>query len=88
MLLVFGNGILLIMSLSAEYAGIPLKQRVHHAKLQEMNVHSVLLPFNTIVWGECRHVFHLHCILKWISSSSSKGTCPMDRLEWKTATSD
>ena len=45
------------------------------------------LLLNCTVWGECSHVFHLHCILKWISSSSSKGTCPMDRLEWKTAKS-
>lgn len=88
MLLVFGNGILLIMSLSVEYVGIPLKLRVQLVKHQETNVHLVILRIYRIVWGECRHVFHLHCILKWISSTSSKGTCPMDRLEWKTATSD
>lgn len=35
-----------------------------------------------IVWGECTHVFHMHCLLKWIDTESSKGQCPMDRRPW------
>ena len=34
------------------------------------------------VWGECTHVFHMHCLLQWIGTSSSKQQCPMDRRPW------
>jgi anaphase-promoting complex subunit 11 len=34
------------------------------------------------VWGECTHVFHMHCLLKWIGTASSKQQCPMDRRPW------
>ncbi|POY69988.1 hypothetical protein BMF94_7032 [Rhodotorula taiwanensis] len=37
------------------------------------------------VWGECTHVFHLHCLTKWLATESSKGQCPMDRRQWITA---
>lgn len=35
-----------------------------------------------IVWGECTHVFHMHCLLQWIGTASSKQQCPMDRRPW------
>ena len=35
-----------------------------------------------LVWGECTHVFHMHCLLQWIGTSSSKQQCPMDRRPW------
>ncbi|KAI8833989.1 anaphase-promoting complex subunit Apc11, partial [Chytriomyces cf. hyalinus JEL632] len=38
-----------------------------------------------IIIGECKHVFHMHCLLKWISTEQSKNLCPMDRLPWKVA---
>lgn len=34
------------------------------------------------VWGECTHVFHMHCLLKWIDTESSKQQCPLDRRPW------
>lgn len=34
------------------------------------------------VWGECSHVFHMHCLLKWIGTAASKQQCPMDRRAW------
>ena len=34
------------------------------------------------VWGECSHVFHMHCLLKWIGTPASKQQCPMDRRTW------
>ena len=37
-----------------------------------------------LIWGECSHVFHLHCLLKWLETDSSKQQCPMDRLPWQT----
>ncbi|SCV73883.1 BQ2448_6313 [Microbotryum intermedium] len=37
-----------------------------------------------LVWGECTHVFHMHCLLKWINTESSKQQCPMDRRPWVT----
>ena len=39
-----------------------------------------------LIWGECAHVFHLHCLLKWLERESSRNLCPMDRREWKTKT--
>lgn len=38
-----------------------------------------------LIWGECTHIFHMHCLLKWISTESSKQQCPMDRRPWATA---
>ncbi|KAK4687598.1 anaphase-promoting complex subunit 11, partial [Tremellales sp. Uapishka_1] len=38
-----------------------------------------------LIWGECTHVFHMHCLLKWIDTESSKQQCPMDRRPWATA---
>lgn len=35
-----------------------------------------------LVWGECTHVFHMHCLLKWIGTAASKQQCPMDRRTW------
>ncbi|KAK1921246.1 putative ubiquitin-protein ligase [Papiliotrema laurentii] len=38
-----------------------------------------------LIWGECSHVFHMHCLLKWIDTESSKQQCPLDRRPWATA---
>ncbi|KAI8852166.1 anaphase-promoting complex subunit Apc11 [Chytridium lagenaria] len=38
-----------------------------------------------IVYGECKHVFHMHCLHKWIASDLSRELCPMDRMPWKEA---
>ncbi|EJD55649.1 RING/U-box [Auricularia subglabra TFB-10046 SS5] len=38
-----------------------------------------------LIWGECTHVFHMHCLLKWISTPASKSQCPMDRRLWVNA---
>ncbi|KIY45086.1 RING/U-box [Fistulina hepatica ATCC 64428] len=38
-----------------------------------------------LIWGECTHVFHMHCLLKWIGTAASKQQCPMDRRPWTTA---
>ncbi|GAA5862415.1 hypothetical protein JCM8547_007633 [Rhodosporidiobolus lusitaniae] len=37
------------------------------------------------IWGECTHVFHMHCLMKWLATESSKQQCPMDRRAWVTA---
>ncbi|KAI6103360.1 anaphase-promoting complex subunit 11 [Pisolithus croceorrhizus] len=31
------------------------------------------------------HVFHMHCLLKWLGTPASKQQCPMDRRPWVTA---
>ncbi|XP_049936312.1 anaphase-promoting complex subunit 11 [Nymphaea colorata] len=36
-----------------------------------------------LMWGACNHVFHLHCILKWVHSQTSQPHCPMCRREWQ-----
>lgn len=37
------------------------------------------------IQGECKHVYHLHCIDKWLET---KKTCPLDNSEWKYAVKD
>ncbi len=34
--------------------------------------------------GRCGHIFHLHCIYKWLNSGTDK--CPLDREVWKEKT--
>jgi len=36
-----------------------------------------------LVWGECTHCFHIHCIMKWLSTQQTQHQCPMCRQEWK-----
>lgn len=36
-----------------------------------------------LVWGQCSHCFHIHCIMKWLNSQSVQQQCPMCRQEWK-----
>ena len=42
-----------------------------------------LLAFSFPVWGRCSHVFHMHCILKWLNSQLHQQLCPMCRQEWQ-----
>ncbi|KAL8153443.1 hypothetical protein V2J09_011203 [Rumex salicifolius] len=36
-----------------------------------------------IIWGQCNHAFHLHCILKWVNSQTPQAHCPLCRREWQ-----
>lgn len=36
-----------------------------------------------LVWGECTHCFHIHCIMKWLNSQQQQQQCPMCRQDWK-----
>lgn len=39
-----------------------------------------------LVWGVCKHAFHLHCISKWIGAQpSEQQKCPMCRQPWQLA---
>lgn len=33
-----------------------------------------------IVWGKCSHVFHLHCISRWLNT---RKVCPLDNSKWE-----
>ncbi|ELR16583.1 zinc finger, C3HC4 type (RING finger) domain containing protein [Acanthamoeba castellanii str. Neff] len=35
------------------------------------------------IWGKCNHIFHLHCILKWIQQQGAEAHCPMCRQPWE-----
>ncbi|KAL0089391.1 anaphase-promoting complex subunit Apc11 [Phycomyces blakesleeanus] len=39
-----------------------------------------------VLWGECSHAFHMHCIMKWLEKATGNPQCPLDRQLWKTAT--
>ena len=36
----------------------------------------------SIIKGKCGHHFHMHCIYKWLQTSTQR-VCPLDRAEWK-----
>lgn len=39
-----------------------------------------------ISFGKCSHIFHSHCIKKWLikqEAAGGSGTCPMDRRVWE-----
>ncbi|KAI6139901.1 anaphase-promoting complex subunit 11 RING-H2 finger-domain-containing protein [Pisolithus thermaeus] len=38
-----------------------------------------------LIWGQCSHVSHMHCLLKWLGTPTSKPQCPTDRRPWVTA---
>ena len=33
-----------------------------------------------IAWGRCSHVFHMHCILRWLNT---RQVCPLDNRNWE-----
>ena len=72
-----------------------LKVVARRARPPEMTVRSVCGFFvilgvadysktRNVVWGQCTHVFHMHCLIKWLDQPASKQQCPMDRRPWGT----
>jgi anaphase-promoting complex subunit 11 len=39
-----------------------------------------------VVWGRCKHAYHLQCISTWLGSG--KSTCPICRAEWEFSDRD
>ncbi|OQV20167.1 putative RING-box protein 1 [Hypsibius exemplaris] len=33
-----------------------------------------------VAWGVCNHLFHSHCIARWLKTRS---VCPLDNTEWQ-----
>lgn len=33
-----------------------------------------------MAWGVCKHVYHYHCITKWLTT---RNVCPLDVREWE-----
>ncbi|CAO1626986.1 unnamed protein product [Sympodiomycopsis kandeliae] len=38
-----------------------------------------------LMFGECSHTFHMHCILKWLEGDAHR-LCPMCKRKWSAAT--
>lgn len=37
-----------------------------------------------LIWGACKHAFHLHCIMKWLESKKDQAPeCPLCRRPWE-----
>merc|ERR1712168_1438988 len=36
-----------------------------------------------IIAGECSHMFHYHCIQKWLTQPNSEDLCPLCRSKWQ-----
>ncbi|GKY91721.1 hypothetical protein MPSEU_000143900 [Mayamaea pseudoterrestris] len=36
-----------------------------------------------VVYGKCKHAFHLQCVGKWLSQTTSKNSCPICRQDWE-----
>jgi len=34
----------------------------------------------SIAWGKCSHVFHMHCISRWLNT---RQVCPLDNRKWE-----
>lgn len=34
----------------------------------------------SIAWGKCSHVFHMHCISRWLNT---RQVCPLDNRQWE-----
>jgi hypothetical protein len=86
--------ITIVRVMSVAFAAYRTRGVVHLVKCLAMTVHWVRSIFSglmdeltliiSVVWGECTHVFHMHCLLKWIGTVASKQQCPMDRRAWGT----
>ena len=37
---------------------------------------------SSVVWGECKHAFHLRCLTRWLQANNS---CPICRRDWSFA---
>jgi anaphase-promoting complex subunit 11 len=34
------------------------------------------------VWGKCDHVYHMHCVVKWLKTQTTE-TCALCRRPWE-----
>ena len=41
------------------------------------------IVFYLKVSGQCRHQFHMHCIIKWLQTQQMQQQCPMCRQNWQ-----
>eukprot|EP01083_Nonionella_stella_P299022 1014713_1 len=57
------------------------KNKLHDLCIDcESNLYSTQNKQCTRAIGSCNHVYHCHCIARWLKT---KNTCPMDNSEWQ-----
>lgn len=46
---------------------------------------SACVPFVLTVFGTCSHIFHMHCIIRWIEKMKNEKTalCPLCKRPWR-----
>lgn len=75
----------LLFRLQSPWRWLPTRySSYYHDIFKSFNFKSTK-PFNLwslLVWGVCSHCFHMHCIMKWLSSQQQNQICPMCRQDW------
>lgn len=43
-----------------------------------------------VVWGKCKHAFHLPCIVEWLKKQQDQAqeSCPLCRAPWEFGSSE
>jgi anaphase-promoting complex subunit 11 len=36
-----------------------------------------------VVFGKCKHAFHLQCVSQWLNQVNAKNSCPICRQDWE-----
>ncbi|KAG0697044.1 anaphase-promoting complex subunit 11 RING-H2 finger-domain-containing protein [Suillus ampliporus] len=89
----------LVKYFSAVSQSLSKKDKTNHDQDEEGDICGICrIPFEgccpwckipgndcPLIWGKCSHVFHMHCLLKWLGMAESKQRCPLDRGAWVTA---
>ncbi|UZJ53403.1 hypothetical protein CBS101457_002723 [Exobasidium rhododendri] len=41
-----------------------------------------------LLFGTCSHIFHMHCIIRWIEKMNQEALCPLCKRPWQEVTAE